>query len=421
MLPGGSRTTAPPGPSGTPAVVRSPAAPQATAEPAPTTTANTTATLNEVASNASKSYATVADPNVGARLSYVPVQTINGSKCATISRDDIEPELHYWQSAVLCTVLGAYPPFEIVQRYIRRLWAELSVDKIILVRKGVFLVRFDCMEDKDKALARGIYFFNRKPFIVQSWNTDLDMTTASITTLPLWIQLPGLEIKYWGISSLNKLCSILGKPIRTDQYTQEKTMWRYARVLIEMPMTGPFPDHIDFFNEEGILVRQEVHYEWLPIKCDHCHMLGHETDTCRKKPTVLQVWRPVQPQPARPVAERTTEDQTASPAHSDATGNTSTPLGADAAALMAPEATARTSAHPAETTPDARPVEVPLPTPPQNSPVITTVDDTDKEGFTPVRRKKAARPQTRSQAHAQQNSTKASPHLRGQPPHGQHR
>jgi len=195
--------------------------------------------------------------------------------------------------AILCTVLGANPPYEIIKRYIARIWAEFSIDKILMIQKGVFLVHFENLKDKEAVVKRGIYFFHSKPFVVKGWSPDLDIQTDRSKTLPLWIRLPHLDMKYWGPESLSKICSVLGVPIKTDRYTKEKSMLRYARVLVDMPIEGPFPTTIDFFNEAGILTRQEVHYEWLPIKCEHCKLMGHKTEDCRKKCVIRQEWIPV--------------------------------------------------------------------------------------------------------------------------------
>jgi len=70
-----------------------------------------------------------------------------------------------------------------------------------------------------------------------------------------------LDIKFWGNESLSKIGSILGIPLKTDRYTGERMLIKYAHLLIDMPLDGQFPDYIEFFNEEGILIRQQVHYE----------------------------------------------------------------------------------------------------------------------------------------------------------------
>ena len=111
----------------------------------------------------------------------------------------------------------------------------------------------------------------------------MDINAYQITTLLIWIQLPELDIKYWGGQSLSKLGSILGIPLKTDKYTKEKMMLRYARLLVEMPIDGNFPDYIEFANEKDVLIRQKVIYEWLPHKCAHCRMFGHTQESCRKK------------------------------------------------------------------------------------------------------------------------------------------
>jgi len=197
--------------------------------------------------------------------------------------------------------MGANPPFEVMKGYFNRIWANYDIDKIMYVRKGVFLVRFVHLQDKIVVEKRGCYFFDSKPMLVKGWNPSMDLQTESIRSLPLWIQLHGLDIKYWGIQSLSKIGSILGMPLKTDKYTKERQMIRYARLLIEMPIEGPFPDHIEFFNEAGILIRQPVTYEWIPTKCNHCAMLGHTEEVCKKKSVTRIEWRKVlKPQTTTP-------------------------------------------------------------------------------------------------------------------------
>ena len=54
-------------------------------------------------------------------------------------------------------------------------------------------------------------------------------------------------------------------------------------MLIEMSLEGPFPEHIDLTNNKDAVIRQQVKFEWLPLKCTRCRMDGHSLDTCRRK------------------------------------------------------------------------------------------------------------------------------------------
>jgi len=137
----------------------------------------------------------------------------------------------------------------------------MDIDKVVMVRKGVFLVRFCNLFDKMTVVQGGVYFFDKKSFIVKAWNEDLSLDTNSLQSLPIWVQFLELDIKYWGLQSLSKLGSMLGIPIKTDKFTKEKTALQYARLLVEMKITGPFPLHIDFINDKDEVIRQEVRYE----------------------------------------------------------------------------------------------------------------------------------------------------------------
>ncbi|KAJ8429032.1 hypothetical protein Cgig2_000379 [Carnegiea gigantea] len=155
----------------------------------------------------------------------------------------------------------------------------------------------------------GSIFFDSKPMIVKGWNPEMELHTETIKTLPIWVQFPNLGIKYWGAESLSKLESIMGIALKTYRYTMEKTLLQYARLLIEMPLDSMIPEHIEFINNNEILVRQQVHYEWKPLKCTYCQMFGHDISMCKKKGVIQQEWRAIQrnPQPEGKAQEQPKE------------------------------------------------------------------------------------------------------------------
>ena len=108
-------------------------------------------------------------------------------KCAKVELVDVKQEIDYWQRAVLCSVLGANPPFAVMQGFIKRIWSAYELDKIIQVRKGVFLVCFVRMQDKTTVEKKGMSYFDSKPFLVKGWNLEMELFIESIKSLPLWI------------------------------------------------------------------------------------------------------------------------------------------------------------------------------------------------------------------------------------------
>ncbi|KAJ8422998.1 LOW QUALITY PROTEIN: hypothetical protein Cgig2_018727 [Carnegiea gigantea] len=68
-------------------------------------------------------------------------------------------------------------------------------------RKGVFLIRFGNIQDKLAVEKRGIYYFDAKSFLVKGWNPQMDLQTENLKSLPIWVQLPELDIKFLAMTA----------------------------------------------------------------------------------------------------------------------------------------------------------------------------------------------------------------------------
>ena len=55
-----------------------------------------------------------------------------------------------------------------------------------------------------------------------------------------------------GQNSLNKIASLVGKPIRTKRVAKQRDIIEYARVLAEVNMEQIFPNEVHFINEKGL-------------------------------------------------------------------------------------------------------------------------------------------------------------------------
>ena len=75
----------------------------------------------------------------------------------------------------------------------------------------------------------------------------------------------------------------MGIPLKTNRYTKDKSMLRYARLLIEMQIDRDFLEYVEFANERGLLIRQQVKYQWLPLKCSQYRMFSIHRSTAGKK------------------------------------------------------------------------------------------------------------------------------------------
>lgn len=143
----------------------------------------------------------------------------------------------------------------------------MGVDKVFLISKGVFLVRFTTMENRDKVIATPKPFFENKPVFLKAWEPEMEIHKEELKMIPIWIQLWGLELKYWGEKSLSKILGKLGNFMKVDQATINWEKLQYLRVMVEVNISQTFPDTIQFINEKGFLTAADFKYEWKPEKC----------------------------------------------------------------------------------------------------------------------------------------------------------
>ncbi|XP_062103928.1 uncharacterized protein LOC133815057 [Humulus lupulus] len=167
----------------------------------------------------------------------------------------------------------------------------MGIDKVVGLGQGVYIVRFNTVEQSDFVLNNGIMFFDKKPLIMKPWNANDDFKKEDMQQVPIWIQLTNLDLKYWGEQSLFKIVSQIGQPLKIDPVTKSKEKLNFARIMIEVSIAQSFPSIISFINENDCQMDVMVHYEWKPIFCSHCKGLGHESTLCKKQ-NGSKVWIP---------------------------------------------------------------------------------------------------------------------------------
>ncbi|KAJ8429998.1 LOW QUALITY PROTEIN: hypothetical protein Cgig2_033923 [Carnegiea gigantea] len=145
----------------------------------------------------------------------------------------MEPKLQklawqMWKTRLSIDTMWSYALYW-VQTLHMKIWATYEIDKIIRVRRGVFLGKI-LVEEKV------VYFFDAKPFLVKGWNPEMDLKTEEIKSLAIWIQLADLDVKFWSSESLSKIESILGIPLKIDKYTRDKSIIKCARILIDISL-----------------------------------------------------------------------------------------------------------------------------------------------------------------------------------------
>lgn len=117
------------------------------------------------------------------------------SNMVKIELKDIQPEIDFWSSSVICYVIGANPPIHVMDGFVRRIWKSKGVDRVAMIKIGMYIVKFFAIDKRDEVLAQSMIFFDNKPFIVKAWEQDKDFFKEVVDVVPTWIQLR-VDFKY---------------------------------------------------------------------------------------------------------------------------------------------------------------------------------------------------------------------------------
>ncbi|RAL53724.1 hypothetical protein DM860_015452 [Cuscuta australis] len=215
-------------------------------------------------------------------LNYVQTEEMNGLKVARLSREAVEEDAG-WNSSLVCCVLGANPSLKVMDGFLSRIWKDYKIADVVVLREGQFVVHFEKEEDRDEIARRKYYFLDNKPMLVQRWKPGCKLNLDELTDIPIWVRFPDLDPKYWSLSGLSKLGSIIGKPVKRDKATATKSKLDFARIQIEVGIQKSFPEMVQFIDEDSRVISQKVEYEWSPTRCTLCKKLGHLEEECRQK------------------------------------------------------------------------------------------------------------------------------------------
>ena len=177
----------------------------------------------------------------------------DGKLIDQLDLEEIEEQASFWNTAIVCIVLGANPPIAVFEGFIRRIWGKLGIERVARMNAGFTIVKFRDISTRDLVLESGVIHFDRKPVILRPWSIDID-TLRLVKSVPVWVRLHDLGLQYWGTKCLSALVSTIGRPMMIDKITKDRSMVKFARVLVDVEISDKLPHSINFLNERGQLI-----------------------------------------------------------------------------------------------------------------------------------------------------------------------
>lgn len=140
---------------------------------------------------------------------------------------------------------------------------------------GCFLFKFESEVDVSRILEGGPWLFEGRLMILKHWNRHVGLERDVLSSIPVWIRFPNLQIQFWMQTIINKLASTPGTPICSDIPTASHGRTSLATCLVEIYAKRRLASKVEVMLENGIILSEEVIYEWIPPRCVKCVSFGH--------------------------------------------------------------------------------------------------------------------------------------------------
>ncbi|XP_074314519.1 uncharacterized protein LOC141649737 [Silene latifolia] len=64
--------------------------------------------------------------------------------------------------------------------------------------------------------------FDNKPVIIREWTPTAELVKQELKSLPIWVKLYDLDLKFWGTECLKKIGGLTRKVLKTDEATEKR-------------------------------------------------------------------------------------------------------------------------------------------------------------------------------------------------------
>ncbi|CAN1241897.1 hypothetical protein LINPERPRIM_LOCUS5150 [Linum perenne] len=126
-----------------------------------------------------------------------------------------------------------------MSRNIPQLWTKKGGIQVSDVGFGFYVVNFETIADYERAMFGGPWMINDHYVVIQEWRPYFRPEETFLSTLRVWVRLPGIPFEYFDRTILNLIGDRIGRTVRIDHTTLEGSRGNFARICVEVDLSKP--------------------------------------------------------------------------------------------------------------------------------------------------------------------------------------
>ena len=180
-----------------------------------------------------------------------------------------------WASALIVKAFGKSVGFHFLHSRLTSMWKPSRKMDCIDLGSGFFLIKFTLKEDHARVLKGGPWLMGGHYLSIRGWEQNFRPEDANLSSVVVWVRLPGLLIEYYELLVLRDIGKAIGPILRIDTHTASETKGRFMRLYVQVNFDDPL---VKLVKVGGI--DQPVQYEGISSLCFSCGRVGHKAEGC---------------------------------------------------------------------------------------------------------------------------------------------
>lgn len=210
----------------------------------------------------------------------VKVSTKDGKH--SIPEEILSDSTPLWDDFLVGKFLDLAPHMAKVHMVVNKIWSYGELDsKVDVYDVNATTMRFRISNPKarEKVLKRGMWNIVGVPMVVTKWTPKSEEEKQEENEIPMWVHLRKVPLHMYSWQGISFMASTVGFPDKLHPETLACTNLEVAKVFVNVDVSKALPKETEF-SKDGKEFTMEIHYPWLPAKCNGCGKWGHTERVC---------------------------------------------------------------------------------------------------------------------------------------------
>ena len=149
-----------------------------------------------------------------------------------------------WVSSIIVKVFGQSVGYHYLHQKLHSLWNPMGGMECIDLGHDFFVIIFEIPMDFQFVMRHRPWFVGNHFLAIQRWEPNFCASTASLSSVAIWVRLSSLTIEYYNQDALLRLGRLIGPFLRVDAHTYMGSQGRFALLCVHGNLDQPLKTSI---------------------------------------------------------------------------------------------------------------------------------------------------------------------------------